>query len=99
MVHFQMLKTRSNLYMQDTDQVRAFSNFSPRTGPWLGATSEIHETHRLRDGRGSRSVPNKMTCCESAGRAEADGCREPVPRTATGIRSDQEVNNLLLADC
>ena len=99
MVHFQMLKTRSHLYMQDTDRVRAFSNVSPRTGPWLGATSEIHETHRLRDGRGVRSVPNKITCCESAGRAEADACREPGSRAATGIWSDQEVTNLLLAAC
>src|ERR1019366_1371482 len=31
----------SHLYVEGTDPVLAFSSFSPRTGPWLGATSEI----------------------------------------------------------
>ena len=52
MIHFQMLKRYSHLYMQDTDQVLAFSSFSPRIGPRLGAISEIHEIRRLWDRRG-----------------------------------------------
>ena len=37
----------SHLYMPGTDPVLAFRSFLPRTGPCLGATSEIHKIHRM----------------------------------------------------
>jgi hypothetical protein len=74
-----MLERCSHLFIQNTDQVRVFSSFSPRTGPCLGATSEPREIRRICGERGSMSVPSRMTCCETGGRREANAS---VPTTS-----------------